>query len=221
MSLIFNELIQYISHINHRNLNKKIENEIVTYSKISINFIQNVSAILNNLSCELSACNHHFESLIQNIYQERPENDSTSISLLNRKRINDTDPVVKTVKNKKVVYTLRSNKPSKIKYKLEDDNDSGEEEEDETEGKANRRNRKSKYRGVSKNGNQWQALIMINKKKIYIGVYSSEEKAGRAYDRAAIINHGDKAKTNFMYSMKEIDEIKSHSSKLKSLLSIL
>jgi len=39
--------------------------------------------------------------------------------------------------------------------------------------------RNSKYRGVSKNGNQWQVLMMINKTKSYIGSYDSEELAGR------------------------------------------
>jgi hypothetical protein len=52
----------------------------------------------------------------------------------------------------------------------------------------------SKYRGVSKNGNQWQAIIMVNNKKRYVGSYSQEVQAARAYDIAAIQNHGDKVK---------------------------
>lgn len=174
-----------------------------------MNLVQDIGQILRNISCEFDKCNQHRESIIQNYYQERLENESTNISLLNRKKLNDTKPVVKTVKNKKVVYTLRSNKPNKIKYRVEDDDDEEDEDEDEGGQRKIRNNRKSKYRGVSKNGNQWQALIMINKKKKYIGVYPTEEKAGRAYDIFAIKNHGEKAKTNFIYSMKDIDDIKS------------
>ena len=39
----------------------------------------------------------------------------------------------------------------------------------------------SRYRGVSRNGNQRQVLIMVNKKKRYVGSYSNEEEAARAY----------------------------------------
>ena len=67
--------------------------------------------------------------------------------------------------------------------------------------------RGSKYRGVSRNGNQWQVLIMVNKKKRYIGTYLTEEQAARAYDRAALQNHLYKAKTNFDYTPEEIKEI--------------
>ena len=59
--------------------------------------------------------------------------------------------------------------------------------------------RSSKYRGVSRNGNKWQVLIMINRKKTYIGNYDSEEYAAKAYDQYAIKYHGDKARTNFFY----------------------
>ena len=59
--------------------------------------------------------------------------------------------------------------------------------------------RSSKYRGVSRNGNKWQVLIMINRKKTYIGNYESEEEAAKAYDQYAIKYHGDKARTNFFY----------------------
>jgi hypothetical protein len=67
--------------------------------------------------------------------------------------------------------------------------------------------RGSHYRGVSRNGNLWQVLIMIDKKKRYVGSYHAEESAARAYDRAAIQYHQAKAKTNFLYKEEEIEKI--------------
>lgn len=67
--------------------------------------------------------------------------------------------------------------------------------------------RGSRYRGVSRNGNQWQVLIMVNKKKRYVGSYSNEEEAARAYDKVALQNHSAKAKTNFDYLEEEVQKI--------------
>jgi hypothetical protein len=67
--------------------------------------------------------------------------------------------------------------------------------------------RGSKYRGVSKNGSQWQVLIMVEGKKRYVSSYLNEDDAARAYDKAAIQNHKLKAKTNFFYSTQEILQI--------------
>lgn len=64
--------------------------------------------------------------------------------------------------------------------------------------------RGSKFRGVSKNGSQWQVLIMVNKKKRYIGTISTEIEAARLYDKVAIQNHGVKARTNYDYTKEEI-----------------
>jgi len=67
--------------------------------------------------------------------------------------------------------------------------------------------RGSKYRGVSKNGNKWQVLIMINNKKYYLGKYSSEDLAARVYDIQAIKSRGIKARTNFIYDNNQIKKI--------------
>lgn len=75
--------------------------------------------------------------------------------------------------------------------------------------KKNTNYRGSRYRGVSKNGKQWQVLIMIKKKKKYLGSFSSEEDAARVYDTFALLYQGNKAKTNYNYTKEEIEKIKA------------
>jgi len=48
---------------------------------------------------------------------------------------------------------------------------------------------------------------MVNKKKRYVGSYSTEEEASRAYDKVCLQNHGIKAKTNYFYREEEIQVI--------------
>ena len=70
-----------------------------------------------------------------------------------------------------------------------------------------RKNRSSKYRGVSKNGCKWQVLMMINNKKNYLGNYPSEDLAARIYDIYSIKTRGIKARTNFVYDNNQIKKI--------------
>ena len=67
--------------------------------------------------------------------------------------------------------------------------------------------RGSKYRGVSRNGNQWQVLIMYKNSKSYVGLFPSEELAARIYDILAIKKRGTKARTNFKYNSRQIYKI--------------
>ena len=57
--------------------------------------------------------------------------------------------------------------------------------------------RRSKFRGVTRKGNEWQALIMINRSKNYIGKFKSEEEAAKVYDEYAMKFHKNKARLNF------------------------
>ena len=63
---------------------------------------------------------------------------------------------------------------------------------------------RSAFIGVSSNGQLWQALITVNKRKTYIGSYESERDAAIAFDFYSILLHSLRAKTNFNYSKKEI-----------------
>ena len=73
--------------------------------------------------------------------------------------------------------------------------------------KKQKRNRSSKYRGVSKNGIGWQVLMMFKNNKPYIGTYNSEELAARIYDIASIKRNGISSKTNFKYNNEQIERI--------------
>lgn len=60
-------------------------------------------------------------------------------------------------------------------------------------------NSHSQYKGVSRatNGAEWRAAIYPHGKTLWLGVFSTEEGAARAYDDAARQYYGEFAKTNF------------------------
>jgi hypothetical protein len=110
-----------------------------------------------------------------------------------------TNNEIKVLKNKKMVYIntdlLNSystsryiKKPKNINFVI-------------------RNKTSSKYRGVSRNGSNWQVLIMANNSKYYIGSYTSEELATRVYDIHEIKMRGIKARTNFPYNNIQIKNI--------------
>lgn len=65
-------------------------------------------------------------------------------------------------------------------------------------------NRRSRYIGVFKNGEKWQALISIKKKKTYIATFDSDLEAAKAYDLLSIILNKYLATTNFDYWKDDI-----------------
>ena len=75
--------------------------------------------------------------------------------------------------------------------------------------------RSSKYRGVSKNENKWQVLMMVNNKKCYLGNYPSEDLAARIYDIQAIKSWGIKARTNFAYNKNQLTKIYNNKINIK------
>jgi len=73
---------------------------------------------------------------------------------------------------------------------------------------VSRNKRSSKYRGVSKNRNQWQILMMINKKKIiYREFFFWRACCYRIYDVLILKIRGNKSRTNYKYNSKQIKNI--------------
>ena len=62
----------------------------------------------------------------------------------------------------------------------------------------NRTDGSSVYKGVSYHGHtkKWMSQIGLNRKNIYLGIYSSEREAAEVYNAAAIEHYGDFAKLN-------------------------
>ena len=161
---------------------------------------------------------NYVNSLDDNMSSNENEKNSYTLNMFNKKR-------KRGVKNKKFVFILGDNKKEKKENENErninNNNNKNNSENTDTPNQTQTNNfesndacsdkskkpRGSKFRGVSRNGNQWQVLIMVNKKKRYVGSYSKEEDAARAYDKVALQNHGTKAKTNFDYTKQEVENI--------------
>ena len=121
------------------------------------------------------------------------------------------------IKNNKLVFAQvdkenenKKEKNDKERSELNEENKSQDSLNSEKVSELMQKNTKprgSRYRGVSKNGSQWQVLIMVKKKKRYLGSFSNEEEAARAYDKVALQHHGTKAKTNYDYTKEEVKEI--------------
>ena len=167
---------------------KRGQNFLLNNNQISEN---NLNFLSNNINNSIyNQNNNNLKDL-----KEKPNKDAES-SLLNN---NENNNEVKVLKNHKAVYVnsylLNSPSSSKKLKKLNKIAFIGKSK------------RSSRYRGVSRNGNQWQVLIMLKRGKSYVGSYTSEEFAARIYDILAIKYRGIKARTNFKYSSEQIKTI--------------
>ena len=178
-------------------LSKKNSNEIINVCNEDV--LKDLSKVKISQNNTLSKKN------IFNVVQEdKPKKELNKRNVLNTENNNE----IKVLKNNKVVYIntylLNSHSSSKNIKKLNKIAFVG------------RNKRSSQYRGVSKNGYQWQVLMAINNNKYYIGSYPSEELAARIYDILAIKNRGIKARTNFVYNNNQIKKICENEIDLKS-----
>ena len=196
--------------------------EFTTYISNNLNLLQFKIDFLGRKRKEqsyflLNSNIYNYYTGINNIYPKADLQNENFYESNDFSQIPHHEKIIRTIKNKKVVYcqgdfnsinqfpqNLILNEIKPIQNINENEIENNEKEIEN----RNRGQRGSKYRGVSKNGNQWQVLIMINKKKRYIGNYKNEEEAASSYDIVAIQNHGNKAKTNFYYSPEEIERIK-------------
>jgi hypothetical protein len=206
------------SIIGNKKQKRELKNIIIAPHSYSIN-----KEIINLEKCigegynsyqEKSITNEGKRSLTSNISTKNNLNIKFN-SICSKKNIIrkdifnlQTNNEIKVLKNNKVVYInkdlLNSYSTSRYIKKFK---------------KINfviRKQRSSKYRGVSKNGNKWQVLMMINNKKFYLGNYPSEDLAARIYDIQAIKSWGVKARTNFVYNNNQIQKIYNTKINIKS-----
>ena len=57
---------------------------------------------------------------------------------------------------------------------------------------------------MTKNSSNYQTLIVVNGRKIYVGSYPMEEYAAVTYDFYSLLLHGPKATTNFSYTPDDV-----------------
>lgn len=186
----------------------KIKKKIFEIHKIYKN---NNSHIYND-SYKIEQCNYIYinKSFSKNDKPNMKINEKSSKNINNIPIINDLnnnfnriislDEQIKVKKNHKFIFMNKSLiKRKKKNFKLKEN-----------------RNRRGIYRGVSKNGNKWQAILYYKGIGKYIGVYETQEIAARIYDISSIRNKGIKAKTNFKYNLSQIQKISESNIDYKS-----
>jgi hypothetical protein len=67
--------------------------------------------------------------------------------------------------------------------------------------------RRTRFTGVTKNSSNYQTLIVLRGKKIYVGSYPSEIDAAITFDLYSLVMHGERATTNFNWKADQIVEM--------------
>lgn len=189
---------------NSNNISQNIYNKIISKEEKNFNiYSSNIIKIDNNFE-NISSNNTIHLTNSQN--KDNVEINKKKIFIVKKDNYNNlintnesnNNNEVKVFKNKKVVYInsyLLNSYSSKNLKKVKNVAFIGTTK------------RSSRFRGVSKNGNQWQVVMMYNKNKSYAGCYTSEENAARIYDILAIKKRGIRAKTNFVYTISQMEKI--------------
>ena len=173
-----------------------------TINQTTINILKKDNSKINSSDNNIIIKNKYFN--ISNIFKSEKVNQNNNNNITNKTESvlstnTENNNEIKVLKNNKVVYVnsylLNSPSTSKKLKKLKKITFIGKSK------------RSSQFRGVSKNRNQWQVLLMFKKSKSYVGSYNSEEIAAKIYDILAIKLRGVKARTNFKYSYEQIKKI--------------
>ena len=193
--------------LNENKINE-FKKELESNDKTEFNKILNYSNI-NNSGFSSNYKNKNTDKNTSHDENNINSNNKVLFIITQEKNAKDNkNNEIKVFKNKKIVYInrtlLNSYNTSKNLKKVKNIAFIGETK------------RSSKYRGVSKNGNQWQVLFMNHNKKSYVGRYSSKEVAARIYDILEIKKRGIKARTNFKYNNIQMKRIKDIDIDIKS-----
>jgi hypothetical protein len=62
---------------------------------------------------------------------------------------------------------------------------------------------RANFIGVSKNGANWQSLIVINNVKVYLGTYKTQEEAARTFDFHSMVVKYKSARVNYDYTARD------------------
>ena len=191
-----------VNNIVYNILNFNNNNDIIKKNQINENIknnqLENIKSNKDSWDSNDIIKNKYFK-LTKPVLEEKSCNNEIKIEESSNLDYNENCNEVKVLKNNKVVYVnsylLKSPSSLKNLKKLNKIAFIG------------RSKRSSRFRGVSKNGNQWQVLLMHKKGKSYVGSYISEELAAKIYDILAIKYRGVKARTNFKYNYEQIKKI--------------
>jgi len=191
-----------VNNIVYNILNFNNNNDIIKKNQINENIknnqLENIKSNKDSWDSNDIIKNKYFK-LTKPVLEEKSCNNEIKIEESSNLDYNENCNEVKVLKNNKVVYVnsylLKSPSTLKNLKKLNKIAFIG------------RSKRSSRFRGVSKNGNQWQVLLMHKKGKSYVGSYISEELAAKIYDILAIKYRGVKARTNFKYNYEQIKKI--------------